>query len=794
VTASPSPRSSRRAGAASRSADAPLAEQANGTKRARRGSRVARHTDSKPRTDGRPTTSTTPSVDGAAAGVGLAGPAVDDLPKDRYLNRELSWLDFNARVLALAEDPRTPLLERAKFLAIFASNLDEFYMVRVAGLKRRQQTGLAVRGTDGLFPREQLQRIAERAAALVSRHARCFAKDVQPALEAENIRIVRWVELDVPERERMRAYFREHVFPVLTPLAVDPAHPFPYISGLSLNLAVVVRDPDGGPELFARVKVPNNVPRFVSVQRERTGEKGEPVCFLPVEDLIAAHLGQLFSGMQVVEHHLFRVTRNADFELDEDRDEDLLQALERELARRRFGPAVRLEVAATISDHVLDVLVGELDMDAHDVMRVPALLDLSSLWQIYGDADRPDLKDRPFVPATHPKFAEGEIPRSVFARLREGDILVHHPYHSFSTSVQRFIEQAAADPNVLAIKQTLYRTSGDSPIVDALISAAEAGKQVVVLVEVKARFDEQANIGWARMLERAGCHVVYGLVGLKTHGKTALVVRQEGNQIRRYCHIGTGNYHPKTARLYEDFGLLTADPEVGADLTDLFNVLTGYSRQTAYRRLLVAPHGVRSGIIERVDREIEHVRAGRPGLVQIKVNSLVDEELIDALYRASRAGVDVDLIIRGICTIKPGVPGLSDRIRVRSIVGRFLEHSRVFRFGDGAAAAQASMVASSDGVVSPQETPAAVPGGEFWIGSADLMHRNLDRRVEALVRVVDPAARTELDRMMRIAMDDRTAAFELRADGTWHRREGADGQMPVDPQEALLRRIVGKVE
>jgi polyphosphate kinase len=810
VTASPSPRSSRRAGAAARSADAPPAEQVNGAKRARRGSRVARHTDSRTAADGRPATRPAPAVDGAVADVGPAVPAADELPKDRYLNRELSWLDFNARVLTLAEDPRTPLLERAKFLAIFASNLDEFYMVRVAGLKRRQQTGLAVRGTDGLFPREQLQRIAERAAALVARHARCFAQDVQPALEAENIRIVRWAELDVPERERMRAYFREHVFPVLTPLAVDPAHPFPYISGLSLNLAVVVRDPDGGPELFARVKVPNNVPRFVSVQRKRTDEKGEPICFLPVEDLIAAHLGQLFSGMQVVEHHLFRVTRNADFELDEDRDEDLLQALERELARRRFGPAVRLEVAASISDHVLELLERELDMDAHDVMRVPALLDLSSLWQVYGDTDRPDLKDRPFVPATHPKFAEGEVPRSVFARLREGDILVHHPYHSFSTSVQRFVEQAAADPNVLAIKQTLYRTSGDSPIVDALIAAAEAGKQVVVLVEVKARFDEQANIGWARMLERAGCHVVYGLVGLKTHGKTSLVVRQEGNQIRRYCHIGTGNYHPKTARLYEDFGLLTADPEVGADLTDLFNVLTGYSRQTAYRRLLVAPHGVRSGIIERIDREIEHVRAGRPGLVQIKVNSLVDEELIDALYRASRAGVDVDLVIRGICTIKPGVPGLSDRIRVRSIVGRFLEHSRVFRFGDGAArvgtlaaaaadgeAARRALAAAApagDGAVSPAETPAAVPGGEFWIGSADLMHRNLDRRVEALVRVVDPAARAAMDRMMRIAMDDRTAAFELRADGTWHRREGADGQSLIDPQEALLRRIVSKVE
>ncbi|WP_373315429.1 RNA degradosome polyphosphate kinase [Planosporangium mesophilum] len=772
MTTSPSPRSSRRAGATARSADPASTEQANGAKRTRRGARVARHTTIRP-------ADVVDPADPAATGVRPTGPATDALPDDRYLNRELSWLDFNARVLTLAEDPRTPLLERAKFLAIFASNLDEFYMVRVAGLKRRKQTGLAMRGADGLFPREQLQRIAERAAELVGRHARCFAGEVQPALAAQNIRIVRWAELEAPERERMRAYFREHVFPVLTPLAVDPAHPFPYISGLSLNLAVVVRDPDGGPELFARVKVPNNVPRFVAVERER-GD-GPSTRFLPVEDLIAAHLGQLFSGMQVVEHHLFRVTRNADFELDEDRDEDLLQALERELARRRFGPPVRLEVAASISDHVLELLVRELDMDAHDVMRIPALLDLSSLWQVYNDTDRPDLKDPPFVPATHPQFAEGEIPLSVFARLRGGDILVHHPYHSFSTSVQRFIEQAAADPNVLAIKQTLYRTSGDSPIVDALIDAAEAGKQVVVLVEVKARFDEVANIGWARMLEKAGCHVVYGLVGLKTHCKTALVVRQEGNQIRRYCHIGTGNYHPKTARLYEDFGLLTADPEVGADLTDLFNVLTGYSRQTAYRRLLVAPHGVRSGIIERIEREIEHVRAGRPGLVQMKANSLVDEEIVDALYRASRAGVDVDLVIRGICTLKPGVPGLSERIRVRSIVGRFLEHSRVFRFGDGA-------------VSRDDESPSAAVAGEFWIGSADLMHRNLDRRVEALVQVVDPAARSELDRVMREAFAECTAAFDLAADGTWHRRRPDSDQPLVDPQEALLRRIVGKVE
>ncbi|UWP84091.1 RNA degradosome polyphosphate kinase [Dactylosporangium fulvum] len=689
----------------------------------------------------------------------LPVPEEKPLPEDRYLNRELSWLDFNARVLTLAEDSATPLLERAKFLAIFASNLDEFYMVRVAGLKRRLQTGLPVRRPGFLPPTEQLEQIAEHTSALMARQSRVFAEEIAPAMAEEHIHIVKWNELDPAEREKMRASFREQIFPVLTPLAVDPAHPFPYISGLSLNLAVVVREKDGGPELFARIKVPNNVPRFFALDRV-TRDGARMMRFLPVEELIAAHLGQLFSGMQVVEHHLFRVTRNAEVELDEDRDEDLLQALERELARRRFGPPVRLEVAASISDHVLELLVRELDMDSHDVLRVPGLLDLTALWQIYNGVDRPDLKDPPFVPATHPHFAEGETPRSVFARLRDHDILVHHPYHSFSTSVQRFIEQAAADPNVLAIKLTLYRTSGDSPIVDALVDAAEAGKQVVVLVEVKARFDEKANIGWARTLERAGCHVVYGLVGLKTHTKTALVVRQEGNHIRRYCHVGTGNYHPKTARLYEDYGLLTADPEVGADLTDLFNVLTGYSRQTSYRRLLVAPHGVRRGIIERIDREIA---LGADGLVQIKVNSLVDEEVIDSLYRASQAGVHVDLIVRGICALRPGVPDLSENIRVRSVLGRFLEHSRVFRFGRG-------------------------PAAQYWIGSADLMHRNLDRRVEALVQVTDPASTEELNRVLTLMMSDDTGAFELSGNGQWHRRPGRN------PQEALLRRIVDRAE
>ncbi|WP_305782923.1 RNA degradosome polyphosphate kinase [Symbioplanes lichenis] len=686
-----------------------------------------------------------------------------ELPEDRFLNRELSWLDFNARVLALAEDPGTPLLERAKFLAIFASNLDEFYMVRVAGLKRRLKAGLPMRGGDRVSLRNQLEMITERAADLVTRHAACFGEEVRPKLSAEGIEIVKWAELDAADRERLRTYFREQVFPVLTPLAVDPAHPFPYISSRSLNLAVVLRDPDdAASERFARIKVPNNVPRFVVVQNDSRG-----VRFLPVEELIAVHLDQLFSGMQLLEWHVFRVTRNAEVEVDEDRDEDLLQALERELAQRRFGPPVRLEVAASISDHVLDLLAGELDMNDEDVLRVPGLLDLSALWQVFADCDRDDLKDRPFVPATHPQLADGEVPRSVFNRLRECDILVHHPYHSFSTSVQRFIEQAAADPNVLAIKQTLYRTSGDSPIVDALVDAAAAGKQVVVLVEVKARFDEVANIGWARTLERAGCHVVYGLVGLKTHCKTALVVRQEGNQIRRYCHIGTGNYHPKTARLYEDFGMLTADPEVGADVTDLFNVLTGYSRQTNFRRLLVAPHGVRKGLIERIEEQARIARAGGRGLVQFKVNSLVDEESIDALYRASQDGVQVDLIIRGMCALRPGVPGLSENIRVRSIVGRFLEHSRVFRFGAG-------------------------DDAEYWIGSADLMHRNLDRRVEALVRVTLPSAQDDLRNVLELSMSDDSEAWDLSGDGTWHRRASTPSDPHVHLQEALLRQTLGK--
>lgn len=683
-------------------------------------------------------------------------------PEEHYLNRELSWLDFNARVLALAADTSLPLLERAKFLAIFASNLDEFYMVRVAGLKRRHEMGLSVRSADGLTPREQLRRIGEQTQQIAARHARVFLDSVRPALAEEGIHIVTWADLAQAERDQLSDYFQEQVFPVLTPLAVDPAHPFPFVSGLSLNLAVTVRQPEDGGQHFARIKVPNNVDRFVELESLGNPESqvgSQTVRFLPMEALIAAFLPVLFPGLEIVEHHAFRITRNADFEVEEDRDEDLLQALERELARRRFGSPVRLEVADDMTESMLELLLRELDVHPDDVIEVPGLLDLSSLWQIYG-VDRPALKDPPFVPATPPAFAERETPKSIFATLREGDVLVHHPYDSFSTSVQRFIEQAAADPDVLAIKQTLYRTSGDSPIVRALIEAAEAGKQVVTLVEIKARFDERANIRWARALEQAGVHVVYGLVGLKTHCKTALVVRREGSAIRRYCHIGTGNYNSKTARLYEDVGLLTADPDIGLDLTDLFNSLTGYSRKLSYRNLLVAPHGVRAGIIERVDQEITVHRETGNGRIRLKLNALVDEQVIDALYRAAEAGMPVEVMVRGICALRPGVPGLSENIVVRSILGRFLEHSRIIHFG-------------------------AID--EFWIGSADMMHRNLDRRVEVMAQVKDPRLTAQLNDIFESAFDPATRCWELGPDGQWTAAP-MDGQRVRDHQVSLMER------
>ncbi|MFF4624834.1 RNA degradosome polyphosphate kinase [Nonomuraea jabiensis] len=659
------------------------------------------------------------------------------LPQERFLNREESWLQFNERVLDLAEDPSTPLLERVRFLAIFASNLDEFFRVRVAGLKRRMATGLLLRTKSGLKPREELARIATIAEDLARRHAEAFHHHICPQLASEGIEIVRWDELGREERTELRKLFRERIRPVLTPLAVDPAHPFPYISGLSLNLAVLVRNPATDHTVFARVKVPSQLPRFVQASKDR---------FVPLEDVIAAHLGQLFKGMEILQHHVFRVTRNEDLDVDEDVTENLMQALEKELLKRRFGPPVRLEVEDTITPEVLAPLIEELELAPHEIYRLPGPLDLSGLHAI-ADLDRGELSYRPFVPA-EVISAEDDL----FSILRERDVLLHHPYDSFATSVQRFIEVAAADPRVLAIKQTLYRTSGESPIVDALIDAAEAGKQVVVVVEIKARFDEHANISWARKLERAGCHVVYGVVGLKTHCKLALVVRQEpSGELRRYCHIGTGNYNPKTARQYEDFGLLTADPLVGEDVTDLFIHLTGYSNHSAYRRLLVAPHSMRSGLLARIEREIAHQEAGRPARIRIKTNSLVDEPIIDALYRASRAGVPVDLWVRGICSLRPGIPDLSENIRVRSVLGRFLEHSRVYEFGLG-------------------RRP------EVWIGSADLMRRNLDRRVEALVKVTSPQHKAYLIELMDLAMAETSNAWVLNSDGTWARHQGEDLQ------------------
>ncbi|MCO5988640.1 RNA degradosome polyphosphate kinase [Actinoallomurus spadix] len=670
--------------------------------------------------------------------------SVDGLPEDRFLDREESWLRFNQRVLDLAADPSLPLLERVRFLSIFATNLDEFFMVRVAGLTRRMATGIAVQSASGRQPREVLAHTSEVARDLMLEHAALFREEILPALAKEGIEVLRWDELADTEKESLNRLFRRRIYPVLTPLVVDPAHPFPYISGQSLNLAVLVRDPEVGTTMFARVKVPPVLPRFLEASPSR---------FVPLEDVIAENLPELFTGTEILEHHAFRVTRNQDLEVDEDIAENLLQALERELLRRRFGPVVRLEVEESITPEVLDLLMTELEVDERAVYRVPGPLDLGGMSAI-ADLDRGELKYPPFVPS------EAALPHDtdIFATLRDHDVLVQHPYDSFTTSVERLIEDAATDPQVLAIKQTLYRTSGDSPIIDALIDAAEAGKQVVVVVEIKARFDEQANITWARKLERAGCHVVYGFVGLKTHCKTALVVRLESDgTLRRYCHIGTGNYNPKTARIYEDYGLLTADPEVGQDVSALFNHLTGYSRDTDYRRLLVAPDSLRTGLVERVEREIEHHEQGRPARIRFKCNALVDEVLIDALYRASQEGVPVDVWVRGICALRPGVPGLSETIQVRSILGRFLEHSRVYAFENGG-------------------------NHEVWIGSADLMHRNLDRRVETLVRVTDPAHCADLVGRFDLAMGADTKCWVLGENGVWTRHEG-----DVDVQTHLMR-------
>jgi polyphosphate kinase len=690
-----------------------------------------------------------------ATGDELAGVQKYD---DRFLDRELSWLRLNERVLELAEDEQQPLLERVRFAAIFTSNLDEFFMVRVAGLKRRIAAGLAVRAASGMMPREVLEAIWAKSQEFSERHARLFNEQLVPALVEAGIELVRWGDLDRDEQKFCKRLFKDRIFPVLTPLAVDPAHPFPYISGLSLNLAVTIRNPKTRKEHFARVKVPPIFDRFVPLGNQR---------FVPLEDVIGEHLKRLFPGMEVLEVHTFRVTRNEDLEVEEDDAENLLAALEKELLRRRFGPPVRLEVEESMTQGVLDLLVTELGVSRQEVFRLPGPLDLRGLHGI-ADQNREELKYPAFVPTTHPLLAEVEssAPVDVFKATRRNDVLLHHPYDSFATSVQRFIEQAAADPHVLAIKQTLYRTSGDSPIIDALIDAAEAGKQVLVLVEIKARFDEEANIRWARKLEQAGCHVVYGLVGLKTHCKLAMVVRDEPEGIRRYTHIGTGNYNSKTARLYEDLGLLTTDETIGEDVAHLFNNLSGYSRQPTYERLLVAPDSVRTGLIERIHREIEHHRNGRPARIRLKANSVVDEATTDALYLASQAGVPVEMLVRGICALRPGVPGLSENIRVRSVVGRFLEHSRIYWFENGG-------------------TPSV------WIGSADLMHRNLDRRVEVLVKVPSEDNTAQLAELLDLAFADTTFAWELGPDGDWAPNGGTDHLQEVLIERQRRPRTVG---
>ncbi len=698
-----------------------------------------------------------------------AEPFLDDdgtMPPDRFLDREMSWLAFNQRVLELAEDPNQPLLERANFLAIFASNLDEFFMVRVAGLKRRIATGLAVPTNVGRAPLDVLADIGKKAHELQERHARAFRSIVKPELDEAGIHIENWSDLDEKDRIRIDEIFSAQIFPVLMPLAVDPAHPFPYISGLSLNLSIRVRNPKTRKEEFARLKVPSNLPRFVQLPDDERGL----LRYIPLEDLIANHLGDLFPGMEIVEHHEFRVTRNEDVEIDEDENENLLQALEKGLLQRRFGPPIRLEISNDMDEVTLGLLMSELQVTEQEVYSLPAPLDLGGLFEIT-KLDRPPLKYPRNLPTTSVNLlpTEPTAQPDIFASIDRGDILLHHPYESFATSVQAFLEQAAADPNVLAIKQTLYRTSGDSPIVEALIDAAEAGKAVLALVEIKARFDEQANIGWARKLEKSGVHVVYGLVGLKTHSKLALVVRQDKSGVlKHYSHIGTGNYNPKTSRIYEDLGLLTSSDVVGKDLTRLFNELSGYAIEKKFKRLLVAPLHLRGGLLKRIQVETQNAAAGKPSGIRIKVNSMVDEAIIDALYRASQAGVPVDVIVRGICSLRPGVKGLSENIRVRSILGRYLEHSRIFWFEND---------------TDPQ----------VYIGSADMMHRNLDRRVEALVRIVRPEHLAELKGLLDMAMSDETSSWWLGDDGVWVRHDLDDGGVPLaDMQTVLVKQISGR--
>lgn len=680
------------------------------------------------------------------------------LPDDRFFDRELSWLAFNQRVLELAKDPTIPILERVNFLAIFANNLDEFFMVRVAGLKRRIETGIAVHNNVGRSPGQVLADIHERAHAIQVEHARVAVDEIRPALAEAGIHINTMNDLSEPERATINEMFVSQIFPVLTPLAVDPAHPFPYISGLSLNLAVRVQNPKSGDENFARVKVPAILPRFLVIPSDHTGT----VRFLPLEDVIAHHLDALFPGMVILDHHFFRVTRNEDLEIDEDESDNLLKALEKELSRRRFGAPIRLEISEEMDTVTLDLLIRELGMDAGEVYRLPGILGLNQLFQISSIA-RADLKYRKHVPTTALAFqpAEPSAPADLFGALRDAEVLVHHPYESFATSVQAFVEQAATDPNVLAIKQTLYRTSGDSPVVRALIAAAEAGKAVLALVEIKARFDERNNITWARQLERAGVHVVYGLVGLKTHCKlTQVVRREESGEIAYYSHIGTGNYNPKTSRVYEDLGLFTNSIEVGAELTRLFNELSGYAIEKKFKRLLVAPRYLRAGLLKNIARETEAARAGKPSGIRFKLNSLVDEKIIDALYRASIAGVPIDISVRGICCLIPNRPGLSETIQVRSVLGRYLEHSRIYGFHNEGKSLT-------------------------YIGSSDMMHRNLDRRIEVLIKLEQPEHLERIDHLFELHLSDSTSTWSLANNGEWTRHNGLAGELS-DIHETLM--------
>ena len=677
-------------------------------------------------------------------------------PLTDYFSREISWLSFNARVLALAGDRDVPLLERARYLSIFAANLDEFFQVRVSGLADRLAAEITERTFDGHTPAEQLERIRRVTSELCCEQQRLFTEEIRPALGAEGIHLLAPDDLGSDERTRLREHFEQRVFPVLTPLAVDPGHPFPFISDLSLNLAVLMRDPLDEELRFARVKVPNTLDRWVS-----SGEDSSRLVAL--EDVVAAHLDMLFPGMDLLEHHAFRVTRNADLTLNDEDAEDLLTAVEMELRRRRFQGAVRLEVADSMSQEVLELLLRELDLTADAVFRIRGPVDLSGLNEV-ADLPRPELKWPYWRGITEPELSAEDGGADFFRVLRSGDLLVHHPYSSFSRSVGELIHQAAADPTVLAIKLTLYRTSGDSPIIDSLVRAAESGKQVAVLVELKARFDEARNISWAKRLEQAGAHVAYGIVGLKIHAKIAMIVREEPDGIRRYCHVGTGNYNHRTARLYEDFGLLTAAPEVGADVAGLFNQLTGYGHGVDHKYLITAPEQLRTRLTELIEQEAHTPGGGR---IVMKMNALADGPMIDHLYKASQAGVEIDLIVRGLCSLRPGVPGLSDRIRVRSIVGRFLEHSRIYHFANG------------DGPGCPAT----------YIGSADMLPRNLDRRIEALVRVEDERLAARVLEVAEVCLSDERLAWTLDGDGVWTRCDrGADGDTHVRLQQLAADR------